>query len=153
MCRVKSYGIKTKGNQSASKHSDSCAAISHAFDQSIALFLARNLNAKLIGLLHVERALCDSIEILWDFRTDNIPSYKEKGRDKARTRKRRRRSRIRCISSSSESVETKPAIISASIIREAPVSRAKASTSHSKTYTRGIAKRVTVPRTRNTLFI
>lgn len=54
---------------------------------------------------------------------------------------------------SSESAETEPAIISASIIREAPVARAKASTSHSGTSTRGVVKRVTAPRTRNTLFI
>lgn len=120
--------------------------------RSIALFHARNDDAGLMGLLHVEPALGG---IPWDSGTDNILSHKirkKEGRSADAKKKRKKKSDAPYLPSS-ESVETEPAIISASIIREAPVARAKASTSHSGTSTRGIAKRVTAPRTRNTLFI
>jgi len=58
---------------------------------------------------------------------------------------------------SPESVETEPAIISASIIREAPIARAKASTEAERP--RAVPQKESperarsAPRTRNTLFI
>lgn len=106
-----------------------------------------------MGFLHVEPAL---YEIPRDPKTDNIPSHgirKKEGRSADTKKKKKKKKSDAPYLPSSEPVETEPVIISASIIRETPVVRAKASTSHSGTSTRGVAKRVTAPRTRNTLFI
>jgi len=116
------------------RRGNSCTAIPHAFDRSRFSSLAISTR-NLMGLLHTKPALH---EIPRDFRTDNIPNHKI--RKKERRSGHEKEEKVgRAVSP--ESVETEPAIISASIIREAPVVRARASTSHSETSLRAVSQK------------